>query len=182
MTGALLALLLSVPPAAPPPAAKPVSPAGVAAAGTQGPPVTVTAEEVQYAYKEGKVVFTGKPLVTLTREDATLTCRKLVAENDASGQIRRATCSGDVKLTRGTRTVTCETATYEEKGARVICTGNPVLRDGENVVRGEVLTYDLADDRATLTQARGTVVPKGEAPARPVRPATAPPPAKGSAP
>lgn len=162
MTGALLALVLAAVPPAPPAAAQAAVPPGATAA----PPVTVTAEEVQYSYKEGKVIFTGKPLVTLTREDATLTCRKLVAENDAAGRIRQATCTGDVKLSRGTRTVTCETATYEEKGARVTCTGNPVLRDGENVVRGEVLTYDLAEDRATLTQARGTVVPKGEAPVR----------------
>jgi lipopolysaccharide export system protein LptA len=138
--GACLALALA---AAPPP-----------------PPVTVIAEEVQYLYKEGKVVFTGKPLVTLTREDATLTCRKLVAENDAEGRIRRAVCTGDVKMVKGTRTVTCETATYEEKSARVTCTGNPVLKDGESVMRGEVLAYDLSDDRATLTAAKGTIVPK----------------------
>ena len=139
MTAALLALALA---AAPP-----------------SPPVTVVAEEVQYLYKEGKVVFTGKPLVTLTREDARLTCRKLVAENDAAGKIRKATCTGDVKLVRGSRVVTCETATYEERTARVTCTGNPVLRDGENVMRGDVLAYDLADDRATLTSAKGTIVP-----------------------
>lgn len=130
------------------------------AAAPPAPPVTVVAEEVQYLYKEGKVVFTGKPLVTLTREDATLTCRKLVAENDAEGRIRKATCTGDVRLTRGTRIVTCETATYEEKSARVTCTGNPVLKDGESVMRGEVLAYDLGDDRATLTSAKGTIVPQ----------------------
>jgi lipopolysaccharide export system protein LptA len=123
-------------------------------------PVTVDAEEVQYLYKEGKVVFTGKPLVRLTREDATLTCRTLVAENDPAGKIRRATCTGDVKLTRGPRTVTCETAVYEEAAARVTCTGSPVLRDGESVLKGDVLTYDLADDRATLSSAKGTIVPQ----------------------
>jgi lipopolysaccharide export system protein LptA len=123
------------------------------------PPVTVDAEEVQYLYKEHKVVFTGKPLVTLTREDAVLSCRKLVAENDEQGRIRQAVCSGDVKLTRGTRVVTCDTATFEEKASRVTCAGNPVLRDGENVMRGEVLVYDLANDRATLSAAKGVIVP-----------------------
>jgi lipopolysaccharide export system protein LptA len=147
VTAALLALALAAAPAGAPPA-----PAA-------SPAVTVDAEEVQYLYREGKVVFTGKPLVTLTREDAKLTCRKLVAENDAAGKIRKATCTGDVKLVRGTRVVTCETATYEERTARVTCTGNPVLRDGESVMRGDVLAYDLADDRATLTSAKGTIVP-----------------------
>ena len=56
--------------------------------------------------------------------------------------------------------MTCETATYEEATTRVTCTGNPVLKDGESVMRGEVLAYDLADDRATLTAAKGTIVPQ----------------------
>ena len=129
------------------------------AATPASPPVTVDAEEVQYLYKERKVVFTGKPLVTLTREDAVLTCRKLVAENDDQGRIRQAVCSGDVKLTRGTRVVTCETATFEEKAARVTCAGSPVLRDGESVMRGDVLVYDLAGDQATLSGAKGVIVP-----------------------
>jgi lipopolysaccharide export system protein LptA len=130
------------------------------AAEQPAPPVTVDADEVQYLYREGKVVFTGKPLVKLTREDATLTCRRLVAENDEAGRIRRAVCSGDVRLVRGSRVVTCETATYEEKTSRVTCAGNPVLRDGDNVMRGDELVYDLAADQATLSGARGTIVPK----------------------
>jgi lipopolysaccharide export system protein LptA len=129
------------------------------AATPPSPPVTVDAEEVQYLYKERKVVFTGKPLVRLTREDAVLTCRKLVADNDDQGRIRQAVCSGDVKLTRGTRVVTCETATFEEKAARVTCAGNPVLRDGESVMHGDQLVYDLADDKATLSGAKGIIVP-----------------------
>jgi lipopolysaccharide export system protein LptA len=116
------------------------------AAEQPAPPVTVDADEVQYLYREGKVVFTGKPLVKLTREDATLTCRRLVAENDEAGRIRRAVCTGDVRLVRGSRVVTCA--------------GNPVLRDGDNVMRGDELVYDLAADQATLSGARGTIVPK----------------------
>jgi lipopolysaccharide export system protein LptA len=131
----------------------------LAAGPPASPPVSVDAEEVQYLYKEGKVVFTGRPLVRLTREDAVLTCRKLVAENDEQGRIRQAVCSGDVTLTRGTRVVTCDTATFVEKAARVTCAGNPVLRDGETVMRGDELVYDLADDKATLSRARGVIVP-----------------------
>jgi lipopolysaccharide export system protein LptA len=148
------------------------------------PQVTVDADEIQYLYREGKVVFTGKPLVRLTREDAVLTCRKLVAENDESGKIRKATCTGDVRLVRGPRVVTCDTATYVEAQARVTCAGNPVLRDGDNVLRGEELVYDLAADQATLTGAKGTIVPKpGQdlAPRRKASPQAAPAPAKEAA-
>jgi lipopolysaccharide export system protein LptA len=140
--------------------------ARAAAQGEQRPPVQIDAEEVQYLYKDHKVIFVGKPLVKLTREDAVLTCRKLVAENDAEGQIRRAVCTGDVKLVRGGREATCETATFDNQANTVVCRGNPVLRDGKSVVEGEELTYDLGEDKAVLSHAKGVVVPApGQEPA-----------------
>ncbi len=124
-------------------------------------PVHVEAAQVQYNNKDQKVVFLGAPFVRLTRQDAVLTCRRLVAENDDEGRIRRAVCTGDVKLTRGEKTATCEKATFENATSRVVCIGNPVLREGRSVMHGSELTYDLADDRAVLTQAHGTVIPRG---------------------
>jgi lipopolysaccharide export system protein LptA len=124
--------------------------------------VHVDAEEVQYQYKDRRAVFLGKPLVRLTREDAVLTCRRLDTENDEEGGIRRAVCTGDVKLVRGPKTATCERATFDNLAGRVVCTGNPVLREGESVMRGHLLTYDLDADRVTMSQARGTMVPTPE--------------------
>lgn len=134
-------------------------------------PVEVHADAIEYRYKERRTVMTGKPLVTLTREDATLVCRRLVAEMDEEGRIARAVCEGDVKLTRGARQVTCERARFESAAGRVTCEGAPELRDGASVVKGELLVYELDDDRVTLSRAKGTVVQppsglEGAAPAR----------------
>jgi lipopolysaccharide export system protein LptA len=122
------------------------------------PPIQIRAAEVEYRYRDKTTVMTGKPLVTLTRADATLVCRRLVTENDDRGQIRRATCEGDVKLTRGERVVTCATAVFEEASGRLTCRGSPALRDGRSVMTGEELVYDLDADRVTLTRAKGTLV------------------------
>jgi lipopolysaccharide export system protein LptA len=153
IAGALIALALAAPQGAP--ARKAPAPAAAAA---KGVPVEVDAASIEYRYKERRTIMTGDPLVTLSREDATLVCRRLVAELDAAGQIARATCEGDVKLTRGERVVTCQRATFENAEGRVTCEGAPVLRDGPSVVNGERLVYDLDEDRVTLTRARGTVV------------------------
>ena len=135
------------------------------------PPVHVDAEQVQVLYKQRRVVFLGKPLVRLTREDAVLTCRKLVADNDAQGRMRRAVCTGEVRLTRGERVVTCEVATFDAQASTVVCTGSPELRDGKTVMRGDELTYDLDADKVVLSQAKGTVIPgPAEEPAPPPRP------------
>lgn len=123
-----------------------------AAAAGSGAPVRVDAEEVRYLYRTRQVIFTGKPHVRLTRDGMILTCRRLVADNDAQGRIAQAVCTGEVRLARGPRVVTCETATYLADAARVVCEGDPVLRDGATEARGQRLTYDLSSDEVTLVK------------------------------
>jgi lipopolysaccharide export system protein LptA len=115
----------------------------------QSSPVRVDAAQVHYQFQRREVIFSGKP-VTLTRDDAVLTCARLVAKNDEAGQIVTATCRGDVKLVRGERIVTCDTATYENAEARVTCEGNTVLRDRGTEAHGVRLVYDLRADDVQL--------------------------------
>jgi lipopolysaccharide export system protein LptA len=147
----LLVALAQLVAAAPAGAARPV-------AGTAPPPTHIEAENIEYRYKERQTVMTGKPLVILRREDATLYCRKLVADNDELGDIRIAVCDGDVKLTRGEKIVTCAHATYYAEQARIVCRGEPVLRDGPSVIACEELTYDLDQDKVFLKKPKGTLV------------------------
>jgi lipopolysaccharide export system protein LptA len=88
--------------------------------------------------------------VTLARDDATLSCRKIVALTDEAGQIVSASCTGDVRFARGLRTVTCEQATFHNSTDRVVCEGNAVLRDGGTEAHGTRLVYDLRADEAKL--------------------------------
>ncbi len=141
-----LALLLALAAIAGPTAASP----------KKGGQAVITGDQVKYDYPRRVVTLTGAP-VRLTRDDAVLTCRRLVANNDEAGKVVRAVCSGDVQLTRGPRIVTCETAVYEDAAARVTCDGDPVvLKDGATEARGERLTYDLSTDEVTLGKKDGT--------------------------
>jgi lipopolysaccharide export system protein LptA len=142
MTGALLLGLAAL--------------AGAPAVG--GGPVRVDAEEVHYAFQKREVTFSGRLPVTLTRDDAKLTCQKLVAKNDEAGQIVTAVCQGSVKLVRGERVVTCDRATYENAGPRVICEGNTVLKDGGSEAQGQRLVYDLRTDEVNLQGRDGAPV------------------------
>jgi lipopolysaccharide export system protein LptA len=130
------------------------------------PPVRVDAEEVRYSYKERTITFVGRPTVKLTREDAVLLCTQVLAENDADGKIARATCTGDVRLLRGPRTVTCDSAVFVEATALVTCrstAGRPVVMvDGPSTVTGQELVYDLDRDLVTLRgKVVGDIVPQG---------------------
>jgi lipopolysaccharide export system protein LptA len=120
-------------------------------------PVRVDADEVQYAFQKHEVVFSGKKPVTLVRDDATLTCRRIVARTDEQGQIVTATCTGDVRFVRGLRIVTCEAATFDNVAERVVCVGSPILRDRGSEARGTRLVYDLRSDEAKLEDATITL-------------------------
>ncbi|ACL67639.1 OstA family protein [Anaeromyxobacter dehalogenans 2CP-1] len=149
MIALLAAALLTAAPA--PAQGKPVTRPAPAAKGAAraAPDYRVDAAEVRYAFQRREVVFTGKP-VTLTRDDAVLTCARLEAKNDEAGVIETAVCRGDVKLVRGERTVTCQTATYENAAARVTCDGAAVLRDRGTEAHGRRLVYELRTDEVKL--------------------------------
>jgi lipopolysaccharide export system protein LptA len=166
MTGAvLLAVALAATPAPrmaqaatpAPKMAQAATPAPRMAQATRRAPIRVDADEVQYAFQKHEVIFSGRRPVVLTRDDATLTCRKIVALTDEAGQIVTATCTGDVRLTRGTRLVTCDQATFHEAEERVICDGNPVLKDGGSEAKGARLVYDLRADEVKLEGAQITL-------------------------
>jgi len=118
--------------------------------GLRRAPVRVDADEVQYAFQKREVTFAGKRPVTLTRADATLTCKRIVAKTAETGQIVAAACSGDVHFARGARVVTCERANFDDAADRVICEGNVVLKDAGTEAKGTRLVYDLRSDEAKL--------------------------------
>ena len=124
------------------------------------PPTHVEADAIEYLYKEHRTIMTGKPLVTFTREDAKLVCRKMVADHDPAGDIHHAVCDGDVKLTRGEKVVTCNHATYDAATSKIVCRGDPVLHDGASIMYCEEVIYDLDLDRVFLKQGKGTLIQK----------------------
>ena len=120
-------------------------------------PVRVDADEVQYAFQKHEVTFYGKRPVTLTRDDATLTCRRIVAKTGEKGQVVAATCTGDVRFVRGARVVTCDQANYDDGAERVVCEGNVVLKDAGSEAKGAKLVYDLRSYEAKLEGATITL-------------------------
>ncbi|WP_242395035.1 LptA/OstA family protein [Anaeromyxobacter oryzisoli] len=139
------------------PVGAPAGAARVAATNVGAPPVRVDAAKVHYAPRRREVTFTGTP-VTMTREDAKLTCARLVAKNDDKGDIVSAVCTGDVRFVRGERAVTCDTATYDNALARLTCVGHAMLRDGRTEAFGDRLTYDLRSDETNLEGESGKTV------------------------
>jgi lipopolysaccharide export system protein LptA len=129
-----------------------------------GGTVDLEADRGKYSMRERRMDFTGAP-VKLTRGDAVLTCRHLVALQDEADRITTATCEGDVRFVRADKVITCEKATYDDPAARLTCAGSPVLKSGAVIVTGNLLVYDLERDEATLDDVKGNL-PGDQADAR----------------
>ena len=126
-----------------------------------GGTVSVQAQRFRYNIPKRLVEYTGDP-VRFTRGDSVLTCKRLGAQLDESGEVTRATCEADVRFERGDKVVTCEKATYEAGASKLTCEGSPAFQIGAVKGKGKLLVYDLARDEVTVEEPEGTL-PSGEA-------------------
>lgn len=124
-----------------------------------GGEVTVSARQFKYIVQKQRLEYTGDP-VRLTRGDASLACKQLVAQLDKGGEVDEATCQGDVRFERADKVVTCEKAVYQAAASRLTCHGKPTLRSGTLTATGTLLVYDFAADEVTMDDPTG-VVPAG---------------------
>jgi lipopolysaccharide export system protein LptA len=120
-------------------------------------PVAIESATLEVRDKSKVATFSGN--VKLVQGDTTLHCRTLVVfyeQNAGAGtnpattapgggkqQIRRLEAKGNVIVTQKDQTATSELAVFEMASNSVTLTGNVVMTQGQNVVRGDKLWVDL---------------------------------------
>ena len=173
-------------------------------------PVKIEAASLEVRDKSKIATFFGN--VLLTQGDTTLKCKTLVVHYDdtpatpaaqpkgmkaatpgpgGSQQIKRVEAKGDVVVSQKDQTATGNNGVFDLKANTVTLTGNVIVTQGQNVLRGEKLVVDLATGRTTVESGKGRVeglflpnsakelraTPKGEQPKEQPKP-----PARGEAP
>jgi lipopolysaccharide export system protein LptA len=68
----------------------------------------------------------------------------------AAGDLERIEAKGHVHLTQGERVVTGEDAVYFQDSQKIVVTGNPVMREKKNVVRGDRIIVFINEDRGIV--------------------------------
>jgi lipopolysaccharide export system protein LptA len=130
-------------------------------------PIVITSKSLTADNKKHTALFSGS--VKTVKGDATLYCDEMLvyytsteennrkpAKIDADGKaserqkIKQIDALGNVKLVKENQTVTSQKAVYFADEDKVVFTGNPVARDGRNVVTGSKMTYYLSDDRSIV--------------------------------
>lgn len=124
-------------------------------------PVKILSDHMEYVQENNTVVFRGN--VHVDREDFQIWSDKLTVfmastgeqgqqgmGPDGSQDIEKLLAEGSVRIERDQQVGTSQKATYWTKRGVVVMEGNPVLKDGESSISGEVITYHLQDNRGVV--------------------------------
>lgn len=207
------------------PAPQPAQQSGSAMQGIQlnrDQPVKIESDALEVRDKQRQATFMGN--VKLTQGETILQCKTLVifyedtaaapaaskkgapatAQKQGVGtgsgqQIKRAEAKGDVRVTQKDQTATGENGVFDVKTNSVTLTGNVVVTQGTNVLRGDRMVVNLdtgvarveSSDKDKTKRVEGLFNPSTTPPAPAATPAkdakpapapVAPPPAAKSAP
>ena len=156
-------------------------------------PISIDADKLIYYDKEHKAVYSGN--VVVIQGDTKMTCSamsvfldhaptqgasapsKEAAPQSTNGQsgatadagVKHLDAAGPVTVVSKTQVATGDSGSYDKAEGKVRLIGHVTLSDGQNVTKGDKLTYDLKSGQATVdTSAKsgrvhGQFVPKSGA-------------------
>ena len=148
-------------------------------------PISIDADKLVYYDKEHKAVYSGN--VVVIQGDTKMTCSAMTvfldraptqgAPQPTNGQsgpsadsgVKHLDATGPVTVVSKTQVATGDSGSYDKAQDKVWLIGHVTLSDGQNVTKGDKLTYDLKNGLATVdTSAKsgrvhGQFVPKSSA-------------------
>jgi lipopolysaccharide export system protein LptA len=125
----------------------------------RGQPVQIEAKSLEVRDKDKVATFSGN--VKVVQGDTTMRCKSLVVYYEGGGQgganamkaatpgpggasrISRLEARGGVTVNQKDQTATGDTGLFDMKSNTVTLTGNVLVSQGQNVLRGERLVVDL---------------------------------------
>ncbi|RBP18265.1 lipopolysaccharide export system protein LptA [Roseiarcus fermentans] len=161
-------------PSSPPPQAS--SPIQILPGTSSKEPISIDADKLVYFDKEQKAIYSGN--VVVIQGDTKMTCSVMNVFLDrapapattaqtadakgatapADGQqgpsqnsgIKRLEAAGPVTVVSKTQVATGDSGVYDKTQDKVFLIGHVTLSDGQNVTKGDKLTYDLKSGQATI--------------------------------
>ncbi|MDP2970950.1 MAG: outer membrane protein assembly factor BamD, partial [Deltaproteobacteria bacterium] len=114
--------------------------------GDTGEPIDITSDRVETFSKENLIVFRGN--VVARQKDMVIYSDSLEALVFEDGKgIEKVVAGGNVKIQQGLRVAHCQKAIFYNRDQRVVLTGDPKVLEGDNLVSGEEIIFDIAKNR-----------------------------------
>lgn len=121
--------------------------------------VQIEAKTLTVLQQENKIIFENN--VVLKRGPTVIHCDKMTAfYRAADQQVQKAICTGSVKVTHKDTFARCSEATFDNDEQLITMRGSPVIYQGENIFRGDLLKYYLETEKITGTNVRFQRNPK----------------------
>jgi lipopolysaccharide export system protein LptA len=111
-------------------------------------PVTITASTLNADNKAHTALFEGS--VIAKTETMTISSDKMLVYYAEGGKITKIDVDGHVKLVKGERVITSDTATYFADEDKVIFAGQPKAVEGNSMVTGTKMIYLVKEDRSIV--------------------------------
>jgi len=120
-------------------------------------PIDITSDTVEANQKQSSVTFKGN--VIAKQEDITLYANTLVIYYDQENKkLKQIIATGNVKVVQLERRATSKKATFHQDENKVVLDGEAVVREGENVIRGEKITFYVDEERSVVEGGKGSRV------------------------
>jgi lipopolysaccharide export system protein LptA len=122
-------------------------------------PIRIKSDGLEWDYKGHVVTFKGN--VIANQEDVTLYSDRLVIYYDeATSELTQIVAEGAVRIVQVDKRATGEKAVFDNAERKIVLTGNPVIRQGKNVVIGDMITIFIDQDRVNVDKADVTISPE----------------------
>jgi len=120
-------------------------------------PIDITSDRVEAYAKENLIVFKGN--VMARQKDIVIYADSIEALMiEGAKGIERVIAGGNVKMQLGRKVANCQRAVFYNLDQRVVLTGEPKLSEGDNVISGDEIVFDIERNRVEVkggTGARG---------------------------
>ena len=116
-------------------------------------PLDITAERLEMKQKQGRAIFVGAVKVVqgkMTLSSETLTVFYKAAEGEDKPAISRLDALGTVTLVSATESLSGDWGIYDVDQRLITIGGNVTFKQGENILKGERLEFDLVSGLAKL--------------------------------
>lgn len=149
---------------------------GILPGATAKDPLNIDAGKLDYFDQDQKLVYSGSVIVT--NGPSTLKAARLIISLEGKGaaaagasndRVKHIEADGPVTLVSKDQVGTGDHGTYDKADNKVYLTGNVTLTQGESIVKGDRLVYDVTSGVATVQggaeqggRVRSTFTPKSQ--------------------
>jgi lipopolysaccharide export system protein LptA len=104
--------------------------------------------------KENLIIFKGN--VIARQKDIVIYADSIEAMVTEGGKgIEQVLAIGNVKIQQGLRVANCQRAVFHNLDRKIILTGDPKVSEGDNMVSGEEIIFDLTQNRVEVKGGAG---------------------------